>query len=139
MSELTDITVLLVEDNRLNRELAADLLTFAGARVLTAPDGEAGLRLARSEHLDVVLMDVSLPGMDGLEATRQLKADAATAALPVVALTAHAMVGDRERILAAGCDGFLTKPIDTRTFAQAVAQYAGRAQRPAVEAPTVDT
>ena len=116
-------TILLVEDNDLNRELAADLLTMAGLRVLVAADAETALDLAAHEPVDLILMDVSLPRMDGLEATRVLKSKPSTARLPVIALTAHAMKGDRERILAAGCDGYLTKPIDTRTFVESVASY----------------
>ncbi len=116
-------TILVVEDNAQNRELVSDLLVLAGVRVLMAEDAETALELATREVVDLVLMDVSLPRMDGLEATRQLKGDPATAQLPVVALTAHAMKGDRERILAAGCDGYLTKPIDTRGFSDAVARY----------------
>jgi CheY-like chemotaxis protein len=115
--------ILLVEDNPQNRELASDLLALAGARVLTASDAETALDLLRREPVDLVLMDVSLPRMDGLEAARQLKNTPATAHVPVIAITAHAMKGDRERVLAAGCDGYLTKPIDTRTFAAAVARF----------------
>jgi CheY-like chemotaxis protein len=116
-------TLLVVEDNPQNRELVADLLTLAGARVLLAEDAEAGLEIATHQAVDLVLMDVSLPRMDGLEAARWLKSNPATARLPVIALTAHAMKGDKERILAAGCNGYLTKPIDTRTFNAEVARY----------------
>lgn len=124
-------TILLVEDNALNRELAADLLTLAGLRVLIAMDAETALDLAAHETVDLILMDVSLPLMDGLEATQVLKNNPATARLPVVALTAHAMKGDRERILAAGCDGYLTKPIDTRSFVESVSHYLSAATSPA--------
>jgi len=116
-------TILVVEDNPQNRELVADLLGLAGALVLLAENAEAGMATARNQPVDLVLMDVSLPGMDGLEAARILKGHPATARLPVVALTAHAMKGDRERILAAGCDGYLTKPIDTRSFSASVAAF----------------
>lgn len=116
-------TILVVEDNPQNRELVSDLLTLAGVRVITAPDAETALDIAAREVVDLILMDVSLPRMDGLEATRQLKLTPATARLPIIALTAHAMKGDRERILAAGCDGYVTKPIDTRGFTAQVAQY----------------
>ena len=119
-------TILVVEDNPQNRELVADLLALSGVRVLMAEDAETALELAAREAVDLVLMDVSLPRMDGLEAARELKRTPATAHLPVVALTAHAMKGDRERILAAGCDGYLTKPIDTRAFAAAVAAIPAR-------------
>ncbi len=118
-------TILVVEDNPQNRELVTDLLTIAGARILIAEDAETALELAGREAIDLVLMDVSLPRMDGLEATRRLKTTPATAHLPIIALTAHAMKGDRERILAAGCNGYITKPIDTRAFAGEVARYLG--------------
>lgn len=116
-------TILVVEDNALNRELVTDLLTLAGLRVLMAVDAEMGLDLAAREAVDLVLMDVSLPRMDGLAATQLLKNNPATANVPVIALTAHAMKGDRERILAAGCDGYLTKPIDTRSFVESVLRF----------------
>ncbi len=116
--------VLIVEDNLLNMELATDVLEAAGYQVCQAWNAEDGMDLARRERPDVVLMDVGLPGMDGLTAARLLKADPQTAVLPVVALTAHAMSGDRERALEAGCDGYVSKPIDTRTLAAAVAGYA---------------
>jgi CheY-like chemotaxis protein len=124
-------TILVVEDNPQNRELVVDLLSFAGARVVTVPDAEAAIELTAREAFDLVLMDVSLPRMDGLAATRVLKASPATAQLPIVALTAHAMKGDRERILAAGCDGYVTKPIDTRGFAAEVAKFLAGAPSPA--------
>jgi len=124
-------TILVVEDNAQNRELVADLLTLSGVRVLLAEDAETALDLAQRETVDLVLMDVSLPRMDGLEAARMLKRTPATTHLPVVALTAHAMKGDRERILAAGCDGYLTKPIDTRAFTAAVARFLPGAPAPA--------
>jgi len=116
-------TILVVEDNAQNRELVSDLLSLSGARVLLAEDAETALDLIAREIVDLVLMDVSLPRMDGLEAARVLKGRPETARLPVIALTAHAMKGDRERILAAGCDGYLTKPIDTRAFTASVARF----------------
>jgi CheY-like chemotaxis protein len=115
--------ILLVEDNPMNVELETDLLELAGHQVCPAASGEEALRLARSETFDLILMDVSLPGMDGLAVTRALKEHNGTAGVPVVAVTAHAMKGDEERILAAGCAGYLTKPINTRTFAQQVASF----------------
>jgi len=104
--------ILLVEDNEMNRDMLSRRLQRRGYEMLTAVDGESGLALTRSEAPALVLMDMSLPGIDGWEATRQLKADPATRAIPVIALTAHAMAGDREKSLAAGCDDFDTKPID---------------------------
>ena len=104
--------ILLVEDNEMNRDMLSRRLQRRGYEVLTAVDGESGLALTRSEAPALVLMDMSLPGIDGWEATRQFKADPATRAIPVIALTAHAMAGDREQALAAGCDDFDIKPID---------------------------
>jgi len=108
--------VLVVEDNPANMTLATFLLQSAGHRVLAAMDAEAGLTLAREEQPDLILMDIQLPGMDGLEATALLKRDATTKAIPVIALTALAMKGDEERIRAAGCDGYIAKPLAYREF-----------------------
>jgi two-component system cell cycle response regulator DivK len=104
--------ILLVEDNEMNRDMLSRRLQRRGHEVLTAVDGESGLAMTRSERPALILMDMSLPGIDGWEATRQLKADPTTRAIPVIALTAHAMAGDREKSLAAGCDDFDTKPIE---------------------------
>lgn len=104
--------ILLVEDNEMNRDMLSRRLEKRGHTVAIAVDGAAGLAKARSERPDIVLMDMSLPIIDGWEATRQLKADAATAAIPVIALTAHAMTSDRDKALAAGCDDFDTKPVE---------------------------
>jgi two-component system cell cycle response regulator DivK len=109
-------TVLVVEDNPANMTLAVFLLRSAGHDVLSASDAEAGLALARTAHPNLILMDIQLPGMDGLEATALLKRDAATRDIPVVALTALAMKGDEERIRAAGCDGYIAKPLAYRDF-----------------------
>ena len=104
--------ILLVEDNELNRDMLSRRLARRGHQVLEATDGEAALALAASERPDLILMDMSLPGLDGWEATRRLKAAPATRPIPVIALTAHAMVADRERSLEAGCDDFDTKPVE---------------------------
>ena len=104
--------ILLVEDNEMNRDMLSRRLQRRGHEVVVATDGEQGVAMARAESPALVLMDMSLPGIDGWEATRRLKADAATRATPVIALTAHAMAGDREKCLAAGCDDFDTKPVD---------------------------
>jgi two-component system, cell cycle response regulator DivK len=109
-------TVLVVEDNPANMKLAIFLLTSAGHTVLSATDAEAGLTLARDEKPNLILMDIQLPGMDGLTATVLLKRDVATRAIPVIALTALAMKGDEERIRAAGCDGYIAKPMRYRDF-----------------------
>ena len=103
--------ILIVEDNATNRRLAVLILETAGYTVLSAADAEAGLTVAREERPDLILMDIQLPGMDGLEATALLKGDDATRAIPVIALTALAMIGDEERIRAAGCDGYVAKPM----------------------------
>jgi two-component system cell cycle response regulator DivK len=108
--------VLVVEDNPANMTLATFLLKSAGHTVLSATDAESGVTLARSEQPDLILMDIQLPGMDGLQATALLKADEATRAIPVIALTALAMKGDEERIRAAGCDGYIAKPLAYREF-----------------------
>lgn len=112
--------ILVVEDNAANMKLAVFLLEQAGHEVLQATDAEAGIRLARERLPQLILMDVQLPGMDGLTATRLLKADAATRAIKVVALTALAMGGDEEKIRAAGCDGYIAKPIRYQAFLQVV-------------------
>ncbi len=104
--------ILLVEDNEMNRDMLSRRLTRRGYEVVIAVDGQEGVNLATSAMPDVILMDMSLPVIDGWEATRQIKADAATAPIPVIALTAHAMAGDREQALAAGCDDYDTKPIE---------------------------
>jgi two-component system, cell cycle response regulator DivK len=113
--------VLIVEDNSANMTLAVFLLESAGHAVLTARDAEAGLTLARDEQPDLILMDIQLPGMDGLQATALLKRDDATRAIPVIALTALAMKGDEERIRAAGCDGYIAKPMRYQEFLATVA------------------
>jgi two-component system cell cycle response regulator DivK len=108
--------VLIVEDNARNLKLVRDVLGHAGYGTLCACDGEAGVELARSQRPDLVLMDINLPGMTGLEALTLLRADAATAEIPVAALTAYAMKDDRARLLAAGFDGYLEKPVDVRAL-----------------------
>ena len=121
--------ILLVEDNEMNRDMLSRRLQRRGYEVVTAVDGENGLALTRSETPALVLMDMSLPGIDGWEATRQLKADPATRAIPVIALTAHAMAGDREQALAAGCDDFDIKPIDLdRLLGKIEALLGGKAK-----------
>src|ERR1700694_5821242 len=118
-------TILLVEDTLANRALAVKLLRAAGHEVIEAADGAAGIAAAQAKRPDLVLMDLSLPGLDGWEALRQLRADGRTRDLPIVALTAHAMAGTREEALAAGFDGYLSKPIDAGTFAESVSRLGG--------------
>ena len=105
-------TILLVEDNEMNRDMLSRRLTRAGHSVTIATDGQQGIDRATEDQPDLVLMDMSLPVIDGWEATSRLRANPATAAIPVIALTAHAMSGDREKALAAGCSDYDTKPID---------------------------
>ena len=113
--------ILVVEDNAANMTLAIFLLKSAGHEALSAVDAEIGLTMARAQQPDLILMDIQLPGMDGLEATTQLKGDDATKGIPVIALTALAMKGDEERIRAAGCDGYIAKPIRYKEFLAAIA------------------
>lgn len=115
--------VLIVEDDPRNLKLARDLLQVQGYTTIEAMAGTRGVELAREKQPDLILMDIQLPGMDGLEATRTLKRDESTSHIPIVAFTAYAMPTDRERILQAGCDGCITKPIDVREFLREVAQY----------------
>lgn len=121
--------VLVVEDNETNMELASVLLKVAGYEVLKAWTAEEGIQMAKAELPGLILMDISLPGMDGLSATRVLKGDPHTRDIPVVALTAHAMKGDEAKAFQAGCCGYLTKPIDTRTFAKKVECMAQNANK----------
>ncbi len=104
--------ILLVEDNEMNRDMLSRRLTRKGYEVALAVDGRQGVEMARTLDYDLVLMDMSLPEVDGWDATRQLKSDPATEGLPIIALTAHAMSGDREKALEAGCDDYDTKPIE---------------------------
>jgi two-component system, cell cycle response regulator DivK len=113
--------ILIIEDNPANMTLAVFLLNSAGHTVLSATDAEAGLTLAHAEHPALILMDIQLPGMDGLAATSLLKQDVMTRAIPVIALTALTMKGDEERIRAAGCDGYIAKPIRYQEFLATVA------------------
>lgn len=105
-------TILLIEDNEMNRDMLSRRLTRRGHRVLIAIDGGQGVQMAKADVPDLILMDMSLPVLDGWEATRQLKAASETKVIPIIALTAHAMAGDRERALEAGCDDYDTKPIE---------------------------
>ena len=132
--------VLIIEDNPANMTLWLFLLQSVGHTVFSAIDAEAGLALARDQHPDLILMDMQLPGMDGLEATRLLKLDEATRAIPVIALTALAMKGDEERIRAAGCNGYIAKPMHYPNFLAVVAAELARivpAQAVAGLLPTV--
>ena len=118
--------VLVVEDNEKNMKLFRDVLQATGYRTIEAATGEDAIELARAHEPELVLMDVQLPGIDGVEALAQLRGDARTASIPVVALTAQAMRGDRERFLAAGFDGYLSKPIDVDELLRAVQEHCSR-------------
>ena len=122
--------VLLVEDNEANQLLSTALLTREGCDVAAAGNAEEALVWLEQHTPDLVLMDIQLPGQDGLSLTRQLKAGARTSGLRIVALTAYAMLGDSEHAIAAGCEGYISKPIDTRTFGAQVREYLGRAVQP---------
>jgi len=116
-------TVLIIEDSALNRKLVETVLKPYGYRILTAENGQAGVETALRERPDLILMDVMMPVMNGYDATRRIKDHRETASIPVVALTASAMPHERDQALAAGCDGYITKPIDTRAFPNQIKQF----------------
>src|SRR5437588_3759117 len=120
-------TILVVDDHPTNLKLCKVMLSVDGYEVHTAADAEEALAVLGTVHPRLILMDVQLPGLDGLELTRRLKADPATRAIVVVALTAYAMQGDEQKALDAGCDGYIVKPIDTRILAATVAKYLAQA------------
>ncbi len=117
--------ILLVEDNEMNRDMLSRRLKRKGYEVLIAVDGAQGVEITNLETPDLILMDMSLPVMDGWEATRNIKADPATKSIPVIALTAHAMSGDREKALEAGCDDYDTKPIDLSRLLTKIRTFLG--------------
>ena len=121
--------ILVVEDNPMNMELAVDLLKLQGYEVFSATTGLEALEISGREKLDLILMDVQLPGMDGLAVAKKLKDDPRTRHIPIVALTAHAMKGDEERMLEHGCAGYIAKPIDTREFPKAVENFIGKTEK----------
>src|SRR3972149_5091593 len=116
-------TVLIIEDSALNRKLVETVLKPHGYRVLTAEDGQTGVEAALRERPDLILMDVMMPVMNGYAATRRIKDHRDTSNIPIVALTASAMPHERDQALAAGCDGYITKPIDTRAFPNQIKQF----------------
>ena len=116
----TPATILLVEDNLHNRRIFQGVLAHSGFQVVEAEDGGRALELARSAAPDLILMDLSIPVVDGWECTRRIKADPATRAIPIIALTAHAMRGDEDRARAAGCDGYMSKPISPKRVVEEV-------------------
>ncbi len=131
-------TILVIEDNRANMKLTTLLLANAGHVVLCAVDAESGLMLARSRGPDLILMDIQLPGMDGLTATALLKQDAATASIPVIALTALAMKEDQKRSQAAGCDGYIAKPLRYKELYAAIDSLLLKGSRAAAEPTPFD-
>lgn len=120
---MTEHRILVVEDNEDNMTLLVDLLVSLGYSVLSAREGQAGVDMARTEKPDLILMDLSLPVLDGWSATRMLKADPVLRTIPVIALTAHAMMGDRKRALDAGCDDYVTKPIKLTELVSRLEKY----------------
>ena len=118
--------ILIVEDNEMNRDMLSRRLARRGYQIAIAVDGEEGIAAAKSGSPDLILMDMSLPVVDGWEATRRLKAEPPTRAIPVIGLTAHAMAGDREKVLAAGCDDYDTKPIELPRLLQKIEALLGR-------------
>jgi len=119
-------TVLVVEDNDMNMQLVEYLLEEGGYSIVKASSGEEALAITRNDAApapDLILMDIHLPGMDGLSVVRQMKTDSRTQRVPILALTAHAMRGDKDRFLDAGCDGYISKPIDVKTFLSSIEQY----------------
>jgi len=114
--------ILIVEDNDKNRKLMRDVLAFKGYRLAEAETGEDGVRLARELHPDLVLMDIQLPGISGITAFRQIRDDATTATIPILAVTASVMTQDRKTIMAAGFDGYQSKPLNVKAFIDAVRQ-----------------
>jgi two-component system, cell cycle response regulator DivK len=125
---MTSPQILVVEDNERNMKLFCDLLQASGYRTLEATSGEQAVELALEHAPDLVLMDIQLPDIDGVEALERLRADERSSSLPVLALTAQAMEGDRERFLAAGFDGYLSKPVDIADFVATVKRYCGLSQ-----------
>jgi CheY-like chemotaxis protein len=122
---MSEATILVVDDNNTNLKLVSDILGFEGYRVLQAGDAESAQEIIRGTPPDLILMDIALPGMDGLTLTRRLKGEETTRHIVIVALTAFAMKGDDMKAREAGCDGYITKPISTRTLPEAVAGYLG--------------
>jgi CheY-like chemotaxis protein len=116
--------VLVVEDNDMNMQLVEYLLEEGGVSIVKATSGEEALTITRTaDPFDLILMDIHLPGMDGLTVVREMKGDQRTARVPILALTAHAMRGDKDRFLDAGCDGYISKPIDVKTFLSSIETY----------------
>jgi CheY-like chemotaxis protein len=126
---MSERKILVVEDNDMNMQLVEFLLEEGGYAIIKATSGEEALALTQNgsdSTPDLILMDIHLPGMDGLSVVRAMKANARTARIPILALTAHAMRGDKDRFLEAGCDGYISKPIDVKTFLSSIERYLAR-------------
>lgn len=126
MTSIPEKTVLLVEDNEDNRIVYSTILQHFGYRVMEALNGEEGIAKARAEQPDLILMDISIPVIDGWEATQVLKRDPATRRIPIIALTAHALASDREKAMEVGCDSYLAKPCEPKTVVGEVERFIGR-------------
>lgn len=122
---MSEEKILVVEDTPLNMEMFRDLLEVAGYVIDEATDAQQAIERARQKKFDLILMDIQLPGMDGLAATKIIKKESVNKDTPIVALTAYAMTGDQEKIGAAGCNGYITKPINAKEFARSVAEFLG--------------
>ena len=123
---MAEKVILIVEDDAKNLKLFRDLLQVSGCTTLEATDGEQGVELAREKKPDLILMDIQMPVMDGLEATKLLKNDDVTKDIPIVALTAYAMQGDEEKMRKAGCDGYISKPIDVKGFLKKISEVISK-------------
>ncbi len=119
-------TVLVIEDNEINLKLVKSLLQIGNFDILEAVDAETGMEIARQKQPDLILMDIQLPGMDGLEATSILKSDPRTGHIPIIAITSYAMNGDKQKAMDVGCDWYITKPINTRTFLDEIKNFLQR-------------
>ncbi len=128
MTDQAQKTVLLVEDNEDNLVVYRTILEHVGFRVIEARDGEEGVRQAKKFMPNLILMDISIPKIDGWEATQQLKSDQSTKGIPIIALTAHALEEDRQKAIQAGCDGYLAKPVEPRRVVQEVERFVGPAK-----------
>jgi CheY-like chemotaxis protein len=126
MADFMKANILLIEDNEQNRYLATFLLEKHGCTVTHTPDGRAGVELASEQAFDLILLDIQLPGMDGHAVARAIRANVSLRRIPIVAVTSYAMAGDREKALAAGCDGYIEKPIDPDTFVAQVTSFLPR-------------
>ncbi len=115
--------ILIVEDNEFNLELISDILKIRGYQIISTDNGEDAIRLAKETHPDLILMDIQLPAMDGYEATRRIKSDPEFKTIPIIAVTSFAMKGDKEKVVEAGCDGYIVKPIDIKRLPELVKEH----------------